>query len=140
MIWVIIPRPHVIKSVGFSHHSILADVFEGLRDCLKFVANDPEGRVAIFVDHGLGLIGQGDGTSDGVEMVAVKHTGRCDHGQQPGSVDIIAGDGIRCVGLGQEIPVCVIDVSGCRTIPNGLKAVAFAVVGELSGQRTADRL
>jgi len=63
-------------------------------------------------------------------MVAVKIVCRGNGGQQPGPVDVIAGDGIAPVCLGQQVAVCIIDIPGLDTTSHSPEPVACPVIGK----------
>ena len=72
----------------------------------------------------------------GVEMVAVERTGRGGHGQQPIAMDVIPGNDVAVVGLGNEVAAQIVDIAADLSVTHHFQPVAGAVVAELLVDRS----
>ncbi len=96
------------------------------------IGDDPEGRVGIFVHDILALVCHGYCAADGIKVVAIDFIRSCHHGQKPPAVNVVAGNGVIFIGLGQEVAGSVVDIAGGYTIAGGFQPVGGPVVEVLA--------
>ncbi len=88
---IIVPCPHVVKTVWFGHDPILTDTLEGLGNRFLLAEYLAEGVVGVAVHYVLVHVGERNGAACPVEMIAVSGR-RCHYGEEAFAVDIFVGD------------------------------------------------